>query len=286
MIASALMLAGWLLSVAGSPPDTTVAMRRGDRVVMEGFNGSIQVRAWDRAELSLTGAMDEAQDVAVSRVGDRLVVRPGERGGRRLPREIELRLPSWAPLEMQGRTLDVDVSGATADVTVTTVEGNIVCAGVSGTLTLSTVDGTVEVRDARGPVTARSRDGDVMLVGVEGEVDAYSGSGDLTLEDVTATFVKAETLDGDLTFTGALAPGGSYSFSTHDGDAELVLPAGTSARATVSTFDGEFISDLPVTMQGIGRGVFEFVLGDGAALLEIKVFDGEIRLRSGTAVKQ
>lgn len=281
-----LALAGWLLSLAGASPDTTLTLRRGDRVVMEGFSGSIQVRAWDRAVLSLSGAMDEAQDLAVSRTGDRLVVSPGARRGRRLPREIELRLPSWAPLEIQGRTLDVDLSGTAADVTVTSVEGDIVVADVAGTVTLSTVDGTIDVRGARGPVSARSRDGDVTLVGVEGDVDAYSGSGDLTLDDVTGTSVKAETLDGDLTFAGALAAGGSYSFSTHDGDAVLVLPARTSVRARVSTFDGEFLSDFPVTLQGIGRGAFEFTLGDGAALLEIKVFDGEIRLRSGTAVKE
>jgi len=281
------MLAGWLLSVAGGIPDTTVVMRRGDRVVMEGFTGSIEVRAWNRDELSLTGAMDEAHGVVVRRVGDRVRVSPGDRKDRRLSRELELRIPSWAPVEIQGRTLDVDVSGLAADVSVATGEGDIVCADVSGTVTLATVEGTIDVRGARGRVSARSRGDDVVLIGVEGVVDAYSGDGDVTLEDVTSSSVRAETLDGDLSFTGALAAGGTYTFSVHDGDADLVLPAGTGARARVSTFDGEFVSDFPVTLQGYGgRGAFEFTLGNGAAQLEIKVFDGEIRLHSGTAVKR
>ncbi len=284
MVTGTLMLVGLLLSPAGDLPDTTVAVRRGDRVVVEGFHGSVRARAWDRAELSLSGPLDEAEDVAVTRSGDRLVVSPGDRRGRRLPREIELRLPSWAPLEIQGRTVDVDVSGTTAEVMVTTVEGDVFCSDVSGTVTLSTADGTIEVRDADGRVSVRSRDGDVTLQGVRAEVDAYSGDGDLTLEDVTGPLVRAETIDGDLTFAGALASGGSYSFSTHDGDVELLLPAGTSARAKVSTFDGEFLSDFPVTLQSLGRGVFEFTLGNGAARLEIEVFDGEIRLRSGAGV--
>jgi hypothetical protein len=191
-------------------------------------------------------------------------------------------MPAWAPLEIQGRELDVDVSGTASELTVRTVDGDILVVGVSGTVTLSTVAGRVEVRDAKGSVSARSRGEDVVLARVEGQVEVESGSGDLRMEEITAPSVRAQTLDGNLYFQGSLTSGGTYWFSTHDGDAELVLPARTGARAQVSTFDGEFTSDFPVTLQRYGGdGRFDFTLGDGGAALEIQVFDGEIRLRSG-----
>jgi hypothetical protein len=48
---------------------------------------------------------------------------------------------------------------------------------------------------------------------------------------------------------------------------------------SVSTFDGEFESEFPVVVQRFTGGrEFEFILGEGAARLQIQVFDGEIRL--------
>lgn len=276
-----MLMAGWLLAGGGAAPDTALDLRRGDVVVVEGLSGSVEVRAWERASVSVEGAGGDARGVAVRREGGRVLVGPGDRKGRGLGVSLQVRVPSWAALEIQGRDLDVDVAGTGSDLTVRTVSGDIVAADVSGTVTFSTVEGRVEVTGARGSVSARSRGDDVVLTRVQGDVDVESGSGDLRLQDVVATSVRAQTLDGDLFFQGPLARGGRYWFSTHDGDAELALPARTGVRARVSTFDGEFASDFPVTLQRYGGGgTFEFTLGDGGADLEVQVFDGEIRLRS------
>jgi hypothetical protein len=277
-----MLMAGWLLVSGGSAPDTTLSLNRGDRVVVEGIMGSVEVLTWDRQSVAVEEESLEDRLVGVRREGGQIVVGPGDRKGRGLSLELRLRVPSWVPVEIRGRDLDVNASGTASELSVRTVEGDIVVEGVSGRVELSTVEGRVEVHGARGNITARSRGGDVTLVQVEGTVDVESGDGDLRLEDVAASSVRAQTLDGDVHFQGSLTSGGTYLFSTHDGDADLVLPPHTGARARVSTFDGEFTSDFPVTLQKYGGGgVFEFTLGDGGASLEIEVFDGEIRLRSG-----
>jgi len=274
----ALLLAGWLLAV-GAAPDTTVALRRGDRVVVQNLSGSVEVRTWDRAELAVEGWGEEIVHLGVERSGDRLVVGSTDRKGRGLDVEVRLRVPAWASLEIRGRELEVDVSGTESELQVHTVEGAIVASRVSGVVTLTTVDGVIRVEDATGRIAARSRGDDVTLRRVRGEVEAHSGSGDVVLEEMSASSVRAETLDGDLRFQGSLSRGGSYWFSVHDGDADLTLPRGVGASVKVATFDGEFTSDFPVTLQRYGGGgVFEFVLGDGGAKLEIQVFDGEIHL--------
>jgi len=119
----------------------------------------------------------------------------------------------------------------------------------------------------------------VTLRGIRGPVDVRSGSGSLVLDDVESSSVRAETLDGDLTFSGTLARGGTYVFSVHDGDARIAIPESPGAVVRVATFDGEFASDFPVLLQGYGGGgQFEFTVGEGSSRMEIKVFDGEIRL--------
>lgn len=261
--------------------DGALELRRGDRVMVEGVTGSLHVQAWERGTLALVGPPGLG-DVVLRREGNRVLVTPGDRKGRARSLDVHLRAPAWAELEVQGRTLDVRVTGMAAHVEVSTLVGDVVARGTTGTLALSTLEGAVEVREGRGRISARSRSGDVTLVGVEGTVEASTVSGDLRLEDVRASSVRAETLAGDLYFRGPLATGGTYRFSVHAGDAEVVIPADAGARVRASTFDGELRSDFPVTLRRYaGGGMFDFTLGNGGAELEVRVFDGEIRLRSG-----
>ena len=57
-----LMLAGWVVSAALSAPDTTVELRRGDRIVVEGLSGQLIVEAWSQSALEVGGeALRQAQ---------------------------------------------------------------------------------------------------------------------------------------------------------------------------------------------------------------------------------
>jgi hypothetical protein len=274
----ATLLAGLLLT-AITLPDTTIELRRGDTVVLSDVSGEVVVETWDRLELSVQGEGGDIRDLVVVRDGARVSVRSARRKGRTLGVDVRLRVPAWAALDLQGRKLDVAVAGTTADVRVRNVSGDIRVEDTSGTLELRSADGRIRVVNARGAVKAVSRGDDVTLVGVRGPVDIESGDGDLRMDDVESSSVRAETLDGDVTFSGTLAPGGTYTFSVHDGDARIAIPESPGAQVRVATFEGEFTSDFPVLLQGYsGGGRFEFTVGDGAARMEIEVFDGEIRL--------
>jgi hypothetical protein len=262
-------------------PDTTVTLRRGDRVQIRDLGGELTVRAWDRAEMAITGEDRSAGSVTVSRNGSRILVEPEGRRGRHEDLVLMLRIPSWAALDVQGRELDVDVSGTAGEVSVLNVSGDIRAQRTTGALDLSSVEGEITVTDARGPVRAHSRGDDVTLTRIVGDVDAGTGNGNVRLDGIDAASVNAGTLDGDVYFAGSLMAGGQYSFSVHDGDATLVIPPASQAHVTVATFDGEFSSDFPVTLQHYtGQGRFDFTLGKGdGARVSVEVFDGEIRLR-------
>ena len=266
-----------VLAVSAQAADTTVALNRGDRVVIEGLSGAIAVSAWDRDALEVQTVSGTAA-VAVRRTGATIQVE-GEAPGRRRSVDATIRLPAWVDLSVGGASLDLSVSGVDGAIRVASVSGDIRVEDAAGPVDVRSIRGGVVVIDARGGVRASSQADDVTLRRIAGPVEAHSGDGDIVLDAIQSMSVRAETQDGDVTFSGAIEPGGEYGFYLHDGDAFIEVPASVSARVSVSTFDGEFTSDFPVRVERFSAGMqFDFVLGDGGAVLDIEVFDGEIRL--------
>ena len=275
-----ILLASAFLATTPVVADTVVDLSRGDRVVMENIAGEVRVVTWDRDELQVRTTDDSRSALSVRRSGSRLELRPDDSKGRRRGVEVEIRLPSWVDIEISGLSLDVRVNGVGGALAVTTVRGDIRVENTTGVVSLRSVQGEIDVVDASGTIVVSSQGDDVRMRRVSGSVQVHSGTGDLTLTDMEAHSVRAETQDGDITFSGSLMSGGEYYFSVHDGDATIVIPAGTGARVKASVFDGEFTSDFPVLVDRFTGGrEFEFVVGDGGARLDISVFDGEIQLR-------
>jgi len=262
----------------GSPADTVVALQPGDRVILENLEGEITVRAWDQDDLEIRGEEDE-MPLRVRRTGSTIRITRDDRKGRRRGMEAEVRLPAWVDLEVGGRAVDVWIDGIDGRVEVNGVSGDVWIENVGGAVQVRTIEGEVDVSRARGGVDASSQSDEVRLRDVQGPVNAHSGSGDLTLVDIRSSVVRAETQNGDITFSGTIDDDGDYRFFVHDGDASIAIPSSTNARVAVSTFDGDFESDFPVRIERFTGGrEFDFTIGSGAAHIEIQVFDGEIRL--------
>jgi hypothetical protein len=273
-------LAGFALVLAVASTmqaDTTLAVNRGDRVVLEGISGVVAITAWDRNELEVRSATGNAP-LAVRRTGATLQVEP-DGARRRRSLDAVIRVPAWIDVEVGGSALDLNVTGIDGALRVANVSGDVQIRDAGGAVDVRSIRGEVVVVDARGAVRASSQADDVTLRRVLGSVEAHSGDGDIILDQLGSMSVRAEAQDGDIVFSGAIANGGEYRFYLHDGDVLLEVPADVSARVHVSTFDGEFTSDFPVRVESFSAGrQFDFVLGQGGALIDIEVFDGEIRL--------
>ena len=272
-------------TVSGVPADTLLDVRRGERLVVTNVAGSLSVEAWEEDRLELR-TPERGGDLVVRREGTTLLVtgRNGPRGGRARS-EARLRIPSWMELVVEGIRVDVEVRGLAGRVSVRTVSGDVRLAGTSGQVEARSVDGLVLAEGVSGRHVLTSQSDDVRVTGATGALEVRSGSGDLLLEGVRAERLRAETQDGDLTFSGPLVPGGTYAFFVHHGDVALRLPDDAGGRVRVSTFAGEFRSDFPVVLPSFRSGrAFEFELGGGGAAVTVEVFDGEIRLvRQGDA---
>lgn len=270
------------LAVAAAVPqaaDTTVEIRRGDRVLIEDLSGEITISPWERDAVGVFGA-GGARGATLSRSGTtvRVTGRDGRRRGR--SRSTSLRIPSWVSVEVGSPSLAVAVRGMGGAITVGNVNGDVSIEDVDGAVDVRSINGEIRITEARGDVRASSQSDDVTLTRVAGHTEVHSGDGDIMLRDMRSASVRAEARDGDIDFSGAIAQGGEYAFFLHDGDATIAIPDASSARVSVSTFDGEFLSDFTVRVDRFTSGrQFDFVLGDGSARIEIEVFDGDIRLR-------
>lgn len=260
------------------PVDTTLAVERGDRIILENVSGEITIEAWDRDVLEVRSD-DEESGLVARRSGRVIRIELDDRKGRRRSVEASIRLPGWVELQVSGRVLDLWVDGVDESVDVSTVSGDVWVRNAGGPVDVRTIEGEVDISAVRSGVRASSQSDDVRLRDVSGPVEVHSGSGDLALIDIRSTSVRAETQDGDIEFSGTISSDGEYGFFVHDGDAMVAIPEDASARVSVSTFDGEFESEFPVVLQRFTGGrEFDFTVGEGRARIEIQVFDGEIRL--------
>jgi DUF4097 and DUF4098 domain-containing protein YvlB len=114
---------------------------------------------------------------------------------------------------------------------------------------------------------------------VRGDLAVQTVNGDVSLAAITSGSVEASTVNGDITFDGAIQNGGRYELSTHQGDIAITMPETANATVSVNTFNGSFESDYPVTLTGKNqRRKFSFTIGNGSARVDLESFGGDIRL--------
>ncbi len=263
-----------------SQSDTTVAVSRGDRLNLNNQNGSIVVEVWNRSEIEIRITDDTRALLEVKRRGSDIEVKPVGRHAH-TSKDIVVRMPSWLPFNFNGVNTDVRIERIDASVRGQTVNGDIWVSGGSELITLRAINGDVVLENASGSITLESIDGDVTATGINGSLQASSVDGDVTLQRVTSSSVEASTVDGEVSYQGNVAPNGRYRLVTHDGDVTLAASGTIDAAVTVSTFSGDFESDIPFTISELVSGGqrISFTLGNGSADIHLEAFDGTIYLR-------
>ena len=274
-----------LLAIAPPPTDTIVPVRRGDMIVIENFSGDLDVRTWDRSEVSIEFEERRGAPLAIDRVGGRIEVSASGRKGRERNLSYVVSVPAWLEVEIRGRELDVTVEGLEAALDVTTRDGDISVRDHSGEVVARTFEGVLEVRRSSGRFDLTSLDDDVSLYDVEGELYIDANDGDIELVDVDAGIVSANTVDGHIRFSGRIHPDGEYELVTHDGDISFAVQADAEADVSVATYDGEFETEFPIVLQRLESGKeLRFELGGGGARVRLQAFDGAIRLMRNTGI--
>jgi DUF4097 and DUF4098 domain-containing protein YvlB len=258
--------------------DTTFAVHSGQRVMIDNFAGSVTVKAWGRDAIHLASSHSRRTRVDVeSSASEVQISSHGHMGPGSA--EMELSIPQWMPIQVQGVQTDISIEAGKGEVKAQTVHGDVEVTGGTNFISLSSVDGKVKVSGSHGRVQVSSVNDGVELNDVVGDISAESVNGNVVLVRSDSKSIEASTINGGVLFDGETKSGGVYSFSTHNGNILVGLPDKPDVTVSVSTFDGNFSTFLPIQLTETRRHKpITFVLGAGDAQLELESFQGAIRL--------
>jgi DUF4097 and DUF4098 domain-containing protein YvlB len=248
-------------------------------VVLSTFDGSIEIRPWDRADVQVVVEKRgrDKEDVAT------IEVRAQQNGDRV---EVTVSEPKHHGfgIHFNNRSAKLIVSlPASSDLQAKSGDGSIDIERVTGRLQLRSGDGSIRGRQLGGDVTAHTGDGSITLDGIEGVLNVDTGDGSIHLAG-KLTSVRARTGDGSVTIHAdpGSAPNSDWDIVTGDGSVTLELPDGFGAEIDAHTGDGR-ISMQDVALSNVtgnlGRNSVRGRLGNGGRGVRVRTGDGSITLR-------
>jgi len=204
-------------------------------VALSTFDGSIEVRGWDRNEVVV-----EVEKVGPDQATAERIQVTATRDGSAIT--IDVRKPS--PLETTGmrRTPSANLVVSvplTSAIVARSGDGSISISRVTGTLDLDTGDGSVRIAEVSGSIVARTGDGDVIGQKLDGQAEIRTGDGVVGLDGVF-TALAIETRDGavEVTARRGSRTDGEWDVATGDGDIRVEVPEGFGAEVDARTGDG------------------------------------------------
>ncbi len=296
-VVAGLAMAAAACDVAVDSSSSVVTAREEKRFAVTGrpdvtlgtFDGSIEIRSWDRPEV-VVEIEKRAGDKALA---DAIVIKTDQAGNR-----ISVDVPKPGATESgtgfhigdgaaffgrlsSSARLTVRVP-AECDVLARTGDGTIAIQRVSGRLDLDTHDGDVRGRDLGGTLKAHTSDGTLDFRYLKGAADLDTGDGGIDLSG-TLSAVRALTSDGAVTVRAE--PGSTaaaaWEIRTGDGSVTIDVPDSLGAELDARTSDGS------VRVEGVSvRGTLAAerqsvrgTLGAGGQAMRIRTASGTITIR-------
>jgi hypothetical protein len=261
-VAAALALAACDITIGASEysvrEEKKFAVSGQARLSLSTFDGSIEVRGWDRNEVV----------VEVEKVGpdqktvDRIQVKATQDGN-----AITIDVPKPSPLETTGmrrtpsanlavsvplqtavlaRSGDgsIEIRRVSGKIDVDTEDGNVHVEEVTGDFVIRTGDGAVDARRVEGGGRVNTRDGNIRADGMFTSLSLETGDGAVDLDGRVEGDTRIHTGDGNVRARGVFT---SLTLETGDGAIDLVGRDGTAVASdwTVTTGDGNITLELP-----------------------------------------
>ena len=277
---------------AATPIDQTRPLDARGRIDIENLKGRIQVRAWDRAEVKISGTLgDGVEKLLVEGDTEHLVVKvqypknSGWGGNKTGPTDLQLTVPLRAELDIDSVSADVDVSGvASSKLSIESVSGDVFLAAAPGEVDMERVSGDLRLTVNSGSVEAQTVSGNVVLRGrMNGEVktETVSGDIDVAVNGERVREFSANTVSGDADLRAALAPKGEIRLESVSGNLLLVLPKDLSAQVSGESFSGDLKAPgVKIKRPEHGPGSsFNTRYGAGDGEISIETFSGNAELR-------
>jgi DUF4097 and DUF4098 domain-containing protein YvlB len=256
--------------------------------------GSIEVQAWDNPEVEVkadVGAGVDRIDTTSEHGRVTIKVIVPNHSFRSISTTLHVRVP---------RDSELDISGVSAEVSTSDVEGALQLKTVSGGVRADVFQKNTEVKTISGDVVLRGHGKEAGAAGIHvstisggirieragGDVEATTVSGDLSVRlDHPAHNVRFRTTSGSVGFEGRLTKGAYLDGESISGDLTVRAAPEGSLEYEVSAFSGDIKSCMGgeaerVSKYGPGRRLngTRGAPGTEEAKIRLKTLSGNVEL--------
>ena len=226
--------------------------------------GEVDIHGWDRAEIKVTGTLDERTEEFIFDVQNEEAIIRVEieddsswfRWSDAKGSDLDIFLPETSRLDMSGGSVDVSVQGLVGELDLSLVSGDLEVKDVQGEVQLQTVSGDMDIQQVAGDIEIQSVSGDVksrMIEGsgeyssVSGDIEIWHAGRDLDVETVTGDIeiladvideLNGQSISGDVEIAGRLLATGQIRLDTVSGSINLALAGKLNIKLDLETRDG------------------------------------------------
>jgi len=261
-------------------------------VVLDTFDGSIELHSWDRNEIEVEvekrameqSLLDEIK-IDAQQEGDKIVVRVTGPRAERHGVTIGMHISPTARLRV--------AVPKNANINAVSGDGSIKAEAIEGKIVLRTSDGSITGTRLGGDIQVRSGDGSIRIDNTTGKLDLETDDGSVGV-DARPTVLHLRTGDGSVRV--ALEPEtvmtDNWDITSTDGSIVVTLPGLFNAELDAETSDGAVRTNHPLLdgdrddrRDGEGsderrerRRTLRSKIGEGGKILKIRSGDGSIRI--------
>ncbi|CAM0999885.1 Putative adhesin domain-containing protein [Rhodanobacter sp. Root179] len=264
------------------------------RVSISNVAGTVNVIAWDRNEVQVSGRLGEgAKPLAITGSKDHLEIKvepKGSSGGwfnwggdnNMSATTLELHVPRAASLEVDVISAPLVIDGMDGgSIEVNTVSGKARINARTPSLTVDSVSGGIEQAGHADKVELQTVSGDILAPSLGNQVELQTISGRIQASGGPWQKLTLSTVSGNVQLNGGLTAGGSINIDSMSGDVQLQVPASTDASLHATSFSGNLRSDFGTATQpehGPGSSL-DARLGNGQGKINVETFSGDLRVR-------
>jgi hypothetical protein len=263
-------------------------------LVLDTFDGAIEVHSWDRNEIEIEIEKRAMEQVLL----DEIKVDAQQQGDK-----ITIKVTGPTRQQYRGVTIGMHISPTarlrvavprSVNISASSGDGSIRAEAVEGRIVLNTSDGSVTGTRLGGDIQIRSGDGSIRLDHATGKLDLETTDGRIVLE-AQPTVLRARTGDGSInaTIEPDTVMGDNWELTTSDGAVVVTLPGLFNGELDAETSDGTVRTNHPLVgdrdrderrdgedsdERRERRRVLKSKLGDGGKTFRIRSGDGSIRI--------
>jgi DUF4097 and DUF4098 domain-containing protein YvlB len=274
---SAAALAAALLATMASPAfahkeNKHFVVRPHPVIVLHNSVGTITIHSWPKSAVDIVADHSSSQIEIQASQQDNLI-------------EISTHLLS-ENVSVQDMRTDYDISvPEDAELQIHDDEGSVQVLKVGGDTAVDTATAVVALSDMGGYLSVKTIGGSVDCTRCNGRIEISSFSGNLQFLDGRSSSVRAQTTNGNILYSAALIPSGTYFLKNYSGHIEFRFSSDDSFSLRATSLHGKVFNDAKLTptertirpVPREARSMFGNV-NEGRAHVEVTSFDGTINI--------